>query len=130
MDFEKIKNFFTKEDPPDSGTVNKEQFIFNRFLSMEPSSFFEAQQANEFSSKVPSWAIACYLHHSVPKERPAPFISYIKKEKNIDGKDKEVLQKISELFCCNYDHAFQILHILRAYDMKPEEALGINKRRK
>jgi len=126
--FDFVKNLFTKdkavrsnEHQPPPATL----FIVNRFLGYNTSSFYVADEVNCLLGKVPAWAMACLLYHRTPLKKKAPYIDYLKKEKETHSKEKEAaIVKLGEIYCCRPAHAEQILSLLEAQGIKAKNILG------
>ncbi len=126
--FDFVKNLFTKdkavrsnEHQPPPHTL----FVVNRFLGYNASSFFAADEASRLMAKVPDWATACVLYHRVPLKKRAPYIDYLKKEKETYPKEKEAaITKLGEIYCCRPAHAEQILALLEAQGIKAKNIPG------
>jgi hypothetical protein len=120
--FEFIENCFTKDEPvlPDTGF--KDIYMAIKFLSLYPGTFIIAQEANRFATKIPNWAVACYLYHSIPKGRPPKFAYPKAPEREWP---KEILSAVIKNFNCSPDHAGQIIAILNKKDPAIIESMGV-----
>jgi len=121
--FEAIENFFTKRDPVTTATDFKEIYMAIKFLSLHPSSFSAAVEANRLSTKIPNWATNCFLFYSIPKGKQ-PRIAYPKSEKE-NIWPKELIDKVCENFQCAPHHACQIIEILNKIDPLIIESMGV-----
>ena len=124
--FQFIENCFTKYNKVDSSVQLKNIYMVNKFLSLNMGTFYMADKANRLASRLPSWAVACYLHYSIDKKRNPPKIVYPKKL--IESKwPKELLTKIGTVFNCSFKHAEQIIMILSRTDENFAQQFGIEK---
>lgn len=125
--FQFIKNAFEKAEPVPTSGEGTETFMVIKYLSLYPGSFRTAEKANRLASKLPNWALNCFLHYNTPPVKRAPFIKYPKKEKEPNDKAlNEVLAKIGQHYCCSKEHARQILTIL-SEERDVYAAFGIKK---
>lgn len=121
--FDFVENCFNKQTPIASSFQFKEVYMAIKFLSLHPSSFLDAVEANRLSMNLPDWATCMFLFHSVPKGR-APKIIYPKKNKSEEW-PKELVEKVVEHFLCSSDHAIQILSILKKQNPSAIESMGV-----
>jgi len=125
--FEIVKTLFTTDDL----TVlsgSKDEFIVNRWISFNPSTFFTAVKCGRYIGRLPSWAIYSFLNIHIKKRHSAPFIKYIKKKK--ETIDKDVLNVIGQHFCSSDRTSKEIISLLEMQSIDIANEFGINKKRK
>ena len=121
--FEHIENFFTKGEPFTVETDFKEAFMSIKFLSLHPASFSAAEEANRLATKIPQWAVGCYLFNTVPKGR-TPHLTIPKNEKESRW-PKELIEAVCNFFYCSPHHAIQTIEILNQIDPKLITRFGV-----
>lgn len=109
--FSFIENLFTKQEMVTTETKFKDVFMAIKFLSLYPATFAAATEANRLSTKIPNWAVSCFLFGYIEKDRKPKFI-YPKAE-NKSKFQEIVVKEIAAKFCCSKVHAEQIALILQ-----------------
>lgn len=131
--FNFINNLFEKRQPVLSGTGQfNGYYMVLRFLSMYPGTLLLANDVNYLSSRLPNWAIGCWLYAGVKKHRYAPRIGYVKGEKSAD-EDKlraEVKGKLRQFLNISDQHAEQTFNLLTAQGIDVYGIFGQENRKK
>lgn len=131
--FEFINNAFTKRKPVKS-TENQlketdSYFMVCRWLSMSGLGLSAAYLCSKFS-KLPKWAMGCFLYHKI-KKHPTPQLDYIKKEKEEkNARKEEVINKLMRHYFCSRSHAEQMIEIYKQAGLDPYTAFGIKNNKK
>lgn len=126
--FEQIDNLYEKSHPPPHQLTNLQNsaFMICRWLSMNKRAFWPAQTANLYAWRLPPWAVGALLYYMVPTYKKAPKAKYIKKvESKVKEYDREILQRISRLYCCGHLHSIQTARLLEAQGINLKAMFGI-----
>lgn len=116
--FVQIKNLFEKKVKPNKIDA---PFMVNRFLSMYSGTFNLSVELNKRISRMPNWAITSFFWTNVPYKNPAPYITYIKKNKKNEDK---YIGAIARHLCCSDYHAEETIKILKKYKFDYKSYFG------
>lgn len=120
--FDYLKALFTKTELP--GKPGQFEFIATRYLSMYPNTILEAINAAQYLGKIRPEIYGRVLYLTVPKEKPSPFIKYIKKPKE-PTIDKILLGKVCKSYHCNEKTGREIIEIAKAKKYKLKKEFGL-----
>ena len=115
--FSFINNLFEKQEPVLSDCNQFDNYyMVLRFLSMYPGTLLLANDVNQLSSRLPNWAIGCWVYAGIKKQRQAPRIGYVKGKSPL-AEDKlraEIQGKLRQFLNLSEQHAEQTFNLLTA----------------
>lgn len=131
--FNFIENAFVKRQPVKSSVRQLDDtesyYMVNRWLSMTPLGLSTAWTSSLFAS-IPRWGTGCLIYNRIRKQKAAPPLNYIKKNKDGKGKDsskEEVMKKVMVHYHCSRIHAEQILKIYEINNKNVYNCFGVKK---